>query len=274
MSKSPLPGTKTLLMGAPGTGKTHVLRTLINAGLHPLCIFTENSFDVLGDVPADKLSWVYIPPTREGLADLRKQVADIGSKTYQALTNVYDADRGKDAPLDKVLQSMMEFKDARMGSNFGNISSWGTGIVFVIDSLSGLSKASWQNVAGTRVALSPADYGLAQKQIENLLTQICTNFRCHVVVTAHAEKEMDPVFGGTKIMPSLPGKALAPVVGRYFTDVILTKWNGKDYVWDTADPAAELKARNLPRKADQPASFVPLIEAWKKRGGIIETIVT
>lgn len=272
MTKSPLPGTKTLVMGAPGTGKTHVIRTLIAAGLHPLCIFTENSYDVLGDVPADKLSWVYIPPTREGLTDLRKQVSDIGSKTFEALTKSYDPERGKDAPFDKILQSLMNFKDERTGKEFGNISNWGTGIALVVDSLSGLAKASWQNVAGTRVAMSPADYMLAQKQIENLLNQLCMTFRCHVVVTAHAEKEIDPVFGGSKIMPSLPGKALAPVIGRYFTDVLLTKWNGKDYVWDTADPAAELKARNLPRRADQLASFVPLLEAWKKRGGLIEPL--
>jgi hypothetical protein len=272
VTKSPLPGIKTLLIGDSGTGKTYCLRTLIDAGLHPLCIFTENSFDVLGDVPSDKLSWVYIPPTRESLDDLRKQVKSIGTMSFEALTKQYDPSRFTESPLDKILAMMMEYKDERSGNRYGNISSWSTGICFVIDSLSGLSKASWQNVAGTRVALSPADYQLAQRQVENLVNQLTLTFRCHVVVTAHAEKELDPVNGGMKIYPSLPGKALAPVIGRYFTDVILTQRNGRQFTWNTIEPGAALKARNVGYAADLPPSFVPLIEQWKKRGGIIEPI--
>ncbi len=274
MNKSPLPGVKVLLIGESGTGKTYALRTLIDAGIHPLCIFTENGFDVLGDVPADKLSWVYIPPTRESLEDLRKQVRSIGTMPFEALTKQYDQGRFADSPLDKILSMMMGYKDERTGRLFGNIAEWGTGTCFVIDSLSGLSKASWQNVAGTRVALSPADYQLAQRQVENLINQLCMTFRCHCVVTAHAEREIDPISGGTKIMASLPGKALAPVIGRYFTDVILTQRNGKQFVWNTIEPGAALKARNAAYAADLPPTFAPLIEQWKKRGGLIETNVT
>lgn len=274
MSKSPIPGIKVLLMSEPGAGKTHSIRTLIDAGIHPLCIFTENSFDVLNDIPKEKLSWIYVPPTRDSLEDLRKQVKSIGTMSFEALTKQYDAGRFADSPFDKILSAMMEFKDERTSKTFGNISTWGTGVCFVIDSLSGLAKASWQNVAGTRVAMSPADYQLAQRQIENLLNQLCMTFRCHVVCTAHVEKEIDPVNGGTKIYPSLPGKALAPIIGRFFTDVVMGQRNGRQFVWNTIEPGAALKARNAAYAADLPPSFVPLIESWKKRGGIIETVTS
>jgi hypothetical protein len=269
--KSPIPGIKVLLMSDPGAGKTYAIRTLIDAGIHPLCIFTENSYDVINDLPADKCSWVYVPPTRESLDDLRKQVRSIGTMSFEALTKQYDASRFAESPFDKILQQMMNFHDERTGAEFGNISSWGTGLAFVIDSLSGLSKASWQNVAGTRVALSPADYQLAQRQIENLLNQLCMTFRCHVVCTAHLEKEVDPVNGGMRLYPSLPGKALAPIIGRFFTDVVMAQRNGNKFSWNTVDPGAALKARNAGMGADLPPSFAPLIEQWKKRGGLIET---
>jgi hypothetical protein len=270
---SPIPGIKVLLMSEPGAGKTYSLRTQIDAGLHPLCIFTENSFDVLNDIPADKLSWVYVPPTRDSLEDLRKQIRSIGTMSFESLTKQYDTSRFNDSPFDKILVAMMEYKDERTGANYGNISGWGTGICFNIDSLSGLNKASWQNVAGTRTAMSPADYQLAQRSIENLINQLCLTFRCHVCVTAHSEREIDPLNGGSKIYPSLPGKALAPIIGRYFTDVILGQRNGSKFNWNTVEPGAALKARNAPYGADLPQSFAPLIQAWKKRGGIIEPIV-
>lgn len=269
-TKSPLPGMKVLLIGESGTGKTYCLRTLIEAGLHPLCIFTENSFDVLNDLPKDKMSWVYIPPTRDTLEGLRKQVESIGTMTFQGLCKQYDTERFKHSPFDRVLAMMMGYEDERTGRKFGNISEWGTNICFVIDSLTGLSDASWQNVAGTRVALDKPDYMLAQIQVRNLVNQLCMTFRCHVVITAHAEMEVDPVNGGMKIYPSLPGKALAPIIGRFFTDAILTRRDAKGFRWDTAEPGAALKARNAAFNANLPPSFVPLIQSWKARGGIIE----
>lgn len=170
----------------------------------------------------------------------------------------------------KVLGAMMDFRDERTGKSFGNIATWGTDKVFVIDSLSGLTIASRQNVAGNRPALAPPDYGLAQRQIESLINQICVAFRCHFVLVAHAEREIDPVMGGQKIMASTIGKALAPNLPRYFTDSILTKRATTNFTWDTADSQAVLKARNLPIAAGLPPSFEPLVKAWQSRGGLIE----
>lgn len=262
---------KVMLLGDSGTGKTYSLRTLIDAGLFPLCLFTENSFDVLGDVPKEKMAWQYVPPFTEDMGALLEMSERIGNMTFEAITKAHDNKRFTNSPWMKMLRSLMNFKDERTGKEFGNIASWGTDKVFVIDSLSGLTVASRQNVAGNRPALAPPDYGLAQRQIEGLVNQICTAFRCHFVLIAHAERELDPVLGGQKIMASTIGKALAPVLPRYFTDSILTKRVGSKFQWDTADSQAVLKARNVTIGGDLPPSFVPLITAWQKRGGIIET---
>lgn len=271
MANSPLPGVKVMLIGDSGTGKTYCLRTLVDAGLFPICLFTENSFDVLGDVPKEKMAWAYIPPYTENLDSLIEMSQRIGTMTFEAITKTQDSKRFNDSPWMKMLKLLMDFKDERTGKSFGNIATWGTDKVFVIDSLSGLTAASRQNVAGNRPALAPPDYGLAQRQIEGLINQICTAFRCHFVLTAHAERELDPVLGGQKIMASTIGKALAPVLPRYFTDNILTKRAGTKFEWDTADTQAVLKARNVPIGATLAPSFVQVIQAWQKRGGLIES---
>ncbi len=267
---SPLPGVKVMLLGDSGTGKTSALRTLVEAGLTPLCLFTENSFDVLGDTDPNKLHWSYVAPTLESLEGLKEMSTRIGTMTYESITRAPDNTRFKDSPWMKMLSVIMEFKCERTGQNFGNIATWGTDKVFVVDSLSGLTLASRQNVAGNRPALAPPDYGLAQRQIEGLINQLCTAFRCHFVLIAHAERELDPVMGGQKIMASTIGKALAPTLPRYFTDSILTKRTGPKFEWDTADGQAVLKARNVPIAANLAPSFVPLLASWQKRGGIIE----
>lgn len=271
MANSPLPGFKVMLIGDSGTGKTYCLRTLIDAGLFPICLFTENSFDVLGDVPKEKMAWQYVSPYTEDLSALIEMSQRIGTMTFEAITKAHDNKRFNNSPWMKMLTALMDFKDERTGRSFGNIATWGTDKVFVIDSLSGLTAASRQNVAGNRPALSPPDYGLAQRQIEGLINQICTAFRCHFVLTAHAERELDPVLGGQKIMASTIGKALAPVLPRYFTDNILTKRTGAKFEWDTADAQAVLKARNVPIGSTLAPSFVQVVEAWKKRGGIVES---
>jgi len=269
MAKSSLPGLKVLLIGGPGSGKTYAIRTLVEAGITPVCIFTENSFDVLGDVPADKLHWTYIPPNRGGLQTLFEAATKISQMGPDQLQKSNDMTRAQTNSFMPILQAMMNFKCARTGEELGNISTWGTDKCFVLDSLSGLAIAATKLAVGEKYALTQPEYQILMKTIENWINQVCTQFQCHALVTAHAERELDEVNGGVKIMASVPGRKLAPVLPRYFTDVILAKRAGTKFFWDTADAQADLKARNAPISADLPPSFAPLITSWKGRGGTI-----
>lgn len=270
MTESPLPGTKTLIIGGSGSGKTTAIKTLVEAGIHVRAIFTENSFDVLGDTDPEKISWVYVKPVKEDFKAFMDTIKKMGIMSFEQMTKMVDPTRSQDNRFYEMIAPLMSFTCARTGKNFGNISDWSTGTALVYDSLSGLSKAAMHLVAGNRPALNMSDYGMAQKALEGLINQITTDYRCHVACIAHAEQELDPINGGTKITASLVGKALAPIVPRYFTDVVYAKRNGTDFSWDTADPRADLKTRNLAISNKLPASFGPLIAAWKKRGGIIE----
>lgn len=269
--RSPLPGIKVMLIGGTGTGKTTAIKTLIEAGVTPMCVFTEPSFDVLGDIPADRLHWHYISPMADTMEGLRSMVRNIGMMSYEQLTKMQDPHRSANNMVLPMYDLLMDYKCQRTGKAFGNVGTWGTDRALVIDSLSGLSKAAVAAVVGDRPAMSPPDYMVAQSIVGKFIDFMCVSLHCHFVLTAHAERETDPAFGGTKIMASAIGRALSPILPRNFTDVILTKRNGTTFVWDTADPQADLKARNAPISATLPPSFVPLLAAWRKRGGVIES---
>jgi hypothetical protein len=267
---SPLLGTKTLLFGDIGTGKTRAIETLLAAGLKPLCIFTEQGYGVLGEALKEKVSWVYVKPIKGSLEDFRKQVEAIGTKDQAELGRERDKDRFVNSPLDLIGKTMEKFVDQN-GRDWGNIDDWGTGICFVVDSMTGLTDAIWQNTSGRRALLDKPDYMIAQTQLKNLLAILC-GLRCHVLVIAHAEKEIDPLNGGMRITPALPGKALAGVIGRSFDEVILAQRAGNKFDWTNVADGALSKKRYLSYAANQSPAFGPLIEAWKKAGGLIEAI--
>jgi hypothetical protein len=270
MITSPLPGTKTLLFGDIGTGKTRAIETLLAAGIKPLCVFTEQGYGVLGDALKERVSWVYVRPITGSLADLRKQIEAIGTKDQAELGRERDKERFVNSPLDQIGRAMEKFVDQN-GRDWGNIGDWGTGVCFVLDSISGLTRAIWQNTTGRRALLDKPDYMLAQTQLENFLAVFCA-LRCHVLVTAHAEKEIDQLHGGMRVTPVLPGKALAGKVGRDFDEVLLAQRKGVKFDWTNVEEGALGKKRYLPYAAGQAPAFGPLIEAWKKAGGLIEGI--
>lgn len=272
---SPIPGIKALSIGGPGTGKTTLIKTFVDAGITPMCIFTENSYDVLGDTDPMKLHWMYVKPVSGDIQNLLDSAKKVGTLSPDEIQKSRDLSRDQRNQYYPLLNAVARFVDDRTGEIFGNAGTWGTDKVLVLDSLSGVTLAATKLAVGEKYAMTQPEFQLAMKTIENLVIYLCMNLHCHVYLTSHAEREVDEVNGGIKIYPSTLGRKLAPTLGRFFTDVFMTKRVAgtvpPKYVIDTADTNADLKARNFGIKADLAMSFVPAIEAWKKRGGIIST---
>lgn len=279
-TQSALPGVKVLLEGGSGTGKTYAIATLVEAGLEVAFLATEQGYETLYGYWADKGKPV--PPNlfvhevagpAAGFDTMAAAAQMVNALTYEALIKQTDNNRNKYDQLVKLLTALNQFTDQRTGRNLGSVDSWGTNRALVIDGMTGLSNCAMNLFVGGRIAIDQKDWGLGQRNLENLLRKL-TACRCHFVLIGHVEREL-MADGGSKLTIGTLGKALAPKIPAMFSDVILAKREanaqGMAWYWDTADPAADLKTRNLAYSAKLPPDFRPIIEKWKARGGVLET---
>lgn len=258
-------GAKILLMGGTGTGKTHSLRTLVNAGLEVFILFSENGMASLRDTDPEKVHWHYIPPAPTDLNALITMSKNLNLMTQQQLANLTDPNKRQHMQYVEMLQTMANFKCDRTGKTYGAVDSWGTDRVFVMDSLSGVAIASMGLVAGDKPLRSQAEWGMGMGRVEVMMQHLCFSIPCHVVVTSHIEREQDETTGGSFIMASVPGKKLAPKLPRFFDDVIYCYRKGHEWAWTTNNPSvADLKSRHLGIFEARAQDFVPLLSEWRK----------
>lgn len=259
-----IPGSNTMLCGGTGSGKTHAIRTLVDAGLEVFVLFTEPGMEVLADVPSDKLHWCYIPPASPDFSDMIASAEKINKLSFEALTKLPDINKSKYQEFIKVLNALSNFKCDRTGQSYGAVDEWDQSRVLVVDSLTGLSLMAMNLVTGSKPVKSMADWGVAIDNLERLITKLCVDTKCHFVLIAHLERETDELTGGTSLMASTLGRKLAPKLPRYFSDVIHVVRRADKFAWSTASSNVDLKARNLPIADNLLPSFVPLIASWKK----------
>lgn len=276
-AKSPLPGVNILVEGPTGTGKTTSLRTLADAGLEVFVLFTESGLESFvgawtdrgQEVPAN-VHWHVLKRPEVSFETLAASAEKINTLALDSLAKLADPDRRKHSQFIELLRSLADFEDQRTGKKYGPVDSWGTGRVLAIDSLTGINPIALSLVVGGKPVKSQSDWGIAQDQVEKLIRQLSDGCRCHFVLTAHVEREVDQVFGGVKLTVSTLGKALAPKIPPMFSDVVLSYREGASFLWSTDNAQADLKARNLPIRSGLPQDFTQILAKWKSRGGVFE----
>lgn len=258
-------GPKVLLIGPIGTGKTHSIRTLLDAGLDVYGIFTEQSpLQVLADTDPARLHWRYIPPAAAGWSSLMDMAKKVNTLSYKMLCGLPDIGKDKFTQYFDVINTLSNYTCDRTGTNFGPVDQLDPRrSAVVVDSLSGLSSMMIALAIGLRPTMDKSDYGTAQRNIMAFLMQLTTGIPCPVVVMAHPEKVVNELTSTLDIFAASVGKAIAADIPKNFSDVIMTQRNGAKFSWSTIFPNADLVARHLPWAADIVPSFVPLIAAWK-----------
>lgn len=268
-----LPGVNVLIEGVTGTGKTHSIGTLVEAVPRVVFFAYEAGAESLVGYWTDRglpvPASLHICTVRAGQAswlDMADAVKQVNQLSYKLLKETVDTNRSKYDQFEKFLRGFAKVKtDA--GVDLGSVDSWGPDTALVIDGLTGLGDAAMKSVIGGKMDRDQKDWGLAQNMLENVIRRLCDACRCHFVLLSHVEREADPLGGTSKITVSTLGAKLAPKIPPMFSDVILAKRLGKEFVWDTIDPTADLKTRNLPLDAKIKPDFGLIIERWKSRGG-------
>jgi hypothetical protein len=258
-----------MLVGPTGTGKSHCLRTLIDAGITPFVLATE-PFRTLADTKCPDLHYKYIPPAAPSWNDLLDNARKINTMSFKALANLGDMNKGKYGQFLEVITTMNNFTCDRCGESFGDVAQWNTDRAICVDSLSGLNIMAMDLVVGAKPVKALADWGVAMDNLERFLTMMTTNTQCHFVITTHLEREQDEVTGGVHLMASTLGRKLAPKLPRFFDDVILCQNKEGNFSWATISANVDLKYRNLTAGKELVPSFKPLIASWIEAGGEIK----
>lgn len=268
LTSAPVSGFKVLLYGGSGTGKTYSIRTLVDAGLKPFVLFTENGMTTLRDTKVEDVKWFYVPPVPFNVESFTKMLDNINTLPFEALTALKDPNKTDYKQMLHISNALANFRDDRTGEVYGCVDTWSHDRVFVVDSLSGIVAAAQGLTVGGRPTMAQNDYGTVMNAVEKFLNMLCLGTRANVVMIAHEEREVDEVAGGTKVMPSTIGRKLSPKLGRFFDDVILAEKDLKgNFTWTTSKPNYELKSRHLPLKAGLEPSFVPLVQSWRRVAG-------
>lgn len=276
MLTSALPGTNVLLMGPAGTGKTHAIGTLVEAGVEVFYLGLEPGLEsLLGyftdrklPIP-DNLHWHMLAAPKASFLDMIDNAKKINTMNLESLAKMNDPNRGRHNQFITMLEALNDFPDDRTGLKYGAVDAWTPSRALVVDGMAGLGRAAMSLVVGGKPVRNQSDWGIAQDQVEKIIRMWTDNCDCHFVLIAHVERETDAVLGGVKISVSALGNKLGPKINPMFSDVILTVREGNKFTWDTGSALADVKTRNLPIKQGLDATFTPIIAKWKSRGGVL-----
>jgi hypothetical protein len=262
-------------MGPPGSGKTDSLTTvLIHPSIEKLVVlgteprFHESLIDSIDRRKLDrkKLAYHYVPPTRTPIASLLETAQLVHSLTYQGLADIKAGiQKQRYTQWIELLKTLQEFKDDITGASLGPTWEFPSNWVFAVDSLSGLNIMAKDLVVGAKPTLAQGEWGVAMDQEERLINEMSSNIKSLFVLTAHIERETDQISGGTRVTVGALGNKLGPKIPRFFSEVITTKATPQGYMWSTSEHGYDLKRRSLPISDKLEPSFVPIIEAWRKR---------
>jgi hypothetical protein len=283
-----------ILEGEMGTGKTDTIQTLLcdatsnptarifnfkgpsMSGIEKVVLLTaEAGFeDVLGHIPPSKLAWKYIPVTEgtfDGLIYMAKLINTQKPEAIQAMGGI---NRHLYPQFDQILGTCNNFVDDRTGDNLGAVFKFPQNWCLWLESISALTEIVKNCAVGDKPYYELRDYQTVQNATKKFLHHLVFSTQCLFVATAHLERETNESNGMSELMISTFGRKLAPIIPRFFSDVIVTDRIDPtgiigtvkpEFTWATVKQGVRTKTRNLPWTTKTTPDFRPLLENFRKR---------
>lgn len=268
-------GSKTLLIGPPGSGKTTSLVTFIAAGVELFVLGTDPGFEEsildameANDFDMKMLHYKYIGAGTPSFAALKSAATKVGMMSYKDLTEIKSGvDKQQYRQYLEVLDTLADFKCDHCGKSFGATDEWTADSMrcLAVDSLSGINEMAFDLMVGGKPIGHQGEYGVAMAMESKLILTLCSNLKCFLVVTAHVDREPDLLTGMPRQMVGALGSKLAPKLPRSFSDVVLAVKEGDKFTWSTATANVDLKNRALPVRDNLRPDFAQMVDAWKRR---------
>lgn len=212
--------TKMLLLGDSGAGKTGSLASLAQAGYNLRILDLDNGLDVLANLLSDlKSPYGKDAINRVNYITVTDPMKNIAGKLIPVKASVWQRSMGY----------LQKWDDGEV--NYGPITSWTPQEILVIDSLSFLANSALNLVLAMNGRLGQqahqSDWFQAQNLIKSFLEMLYDeSVKCSVIVCAHvAYQEVEG--STTRGLPNTLGKALNPIIGRYFNNTLLVKSVGQ-----------------------------------------------
>lgn len=273
-------GTKTLLLGAPGSGKTDSLVSFLEApeidklfvlGTDPG--FEESLYDSVRrrKVDINKLHHAYVPPVIDGWGGLRSIGEKVNMMSYADLGGMKAGiNKHEHKQYFKILDTLSNFKCERTDEEFGAVDEFPETYAFAFDGLTGLNTIAMQTHVGGKPCLHEGEWQVCMKLEENLIRAMCSNLRCFFVMTAHIVKGVNDLTGIPWITIDALGAKLGPRLPSMFSDVPVAIRSEKAFRWSTAEGNFDLKSRALPISDRLDPSFVQVVKTWTERKKLME----
>lgn len=210
---------KVLYIGDSGTGKTGSLVSLVKAGYDLRILDLDNGLDILRQ---------YV---------LREAPERLDSIDFETVRDQY-----KKGPImangrligqgPSVTQPKAYLKAVDLMTKWSDGSvpaEWGEKTVFVIDSLTGLGKSAFEWARGMDPNAKDGRnwYGTAQASLDHVIAMLTSeDFHANVIVISHVQYVEEGENKIAKGYTNTIGKALGPIIPRYFNNLILAESSG------------------------------------------------
>lgn len=222
---------KLLYLGDTGAGKTGSLVALAALGYQVRVLDLDNGTEIIRDLVTNPRSpYLQARPglwTAEAAKGLPARISAV--KITEGANFIQGQVVPKGDTWVRIMNQLNKWKDGE--KDYGNVGTWGPDTVLAFDGLSRLAGASLNAILGMngRLGKRPeqSDWGVAQTQLDNLLTFIYSaEIKCHVVMVCHVKY----IEGENKLVRGYPqtiGAALSPTVGQRFNHALMARSSGQ-----------------------------------------------